>query len=86
MSRVIATTSLGSAITHPDEEHPVNTNAHTRHQRTMPGLVRRILLSAAAGFVITAAAFATVAVLLDQFQLSMTYGETSDTSIDAVGR
>jgi hypothetical protein len=66
----------------PNEERPVNTqiNTQTRRQRTTPGLVRRMLLAAAAGFVITAAAFASVAVLVDQFQLEMTYGEAFDTS------
>jgi hypothetical protein len=85
MSRARAATSLGSATTHPEEEHLVNTFTHARQQRTTPGFVRRILVSAAAGFVITAAAFATVAFLLDQFQLSVTYGETYDTNVDAAG-
>jgi hypothetical protein len=64
----------------------VNTHTDTRPHRTTPGLVRHILVSAAAGFAITAASFATVTVLLDQFQLSMTYGETSNTNVDAAGR
>lgn len=62
-------------------------NTNTRHQPTPIGhRLRRVVATATAGVAISGAAFATVAVLVDQFQLEMSYGGTSDTTVETVAR
>jgi hypothetical protein len=63
----------------------VKTN--TRHQPSRIGHhLRRVVVTATAGVAISGAAFATVAVLVDQFQLEMSYGGSADTTVQTVGR
>ncbi len=58
-------------------------NRNTTRRPTLGQVVRRVVLTSIVTGAIAGAAFATVAVLVDQATLDMTYGSSSSISVDS---